>query len=352
MDPGYEIQTPSGTDLSKIVKVEGNVNSSIVGSYRLTYKATYNGVSKELIRIVHVVNGKISDYISELYKYKPVENGLINDNTEDKNIRYSGSNINNYVEFGNTDELWRIIGIFEVTTGSGNIEKLVKIVRNDSLGNMPWDSSDANNGFGINQWGPSTYENGSAYEGADLMLKMNDSYLNRTGEFSTTGINDLSDMMIETVVWHTGALDDVMASALTAYNAERGEITGKICTSGTECNDSVTRTTTWTGAIGLIYLSDYGYASANKSCRVNMGDDMDLSCDKNNWLHNNTHYWTMTPSANPDFSRDAHYVSAYGYMNNNPVSNNYNIRPSLYLKSNVVITDGDGTQSNPYKLSM
>ena len=44
------------------------------------------------------------------------------DNTVDENIRYYGSNPNNYVSFNN--ELWRIIGVF------GNN---VKLVRKDRL---------------------------------------------------------------------------------------------------------------------------------------------------------------------------------------------------------------------------
>ena len=44
------------------------------------------------------------------------------DNTVDENIRYYGSNPNNYVSFNN--ELWRIIGVF------GNN---VKLVRKDIL---------------------------------------------------------------------------------------------------------------------------------------------------------------------------------------------------------------------------
>ncbi len=44
-------------------------------------------------------------------------------------LRYTGKNPNNYVLFNN--ELWRMIGIFD-----GKI----KIIKNDSIKDMSWDS--------------------------------------------------------------------------------------------------------------------------------------------------------------------------------------------------------------------
>ena len=77
--------------------------------------------------------------------------------------------------------------------------------------------------------------------------------------------------MIENVVWNTGVIDlddpliydpdTEISNPVNWYNAERGNKTGKICTSGVECNDSVTRTTDWKGLVGLIYPSDYGYSA-------------------------------------------------------------------------------------------
>ena len=68
---------------------------------------------------------KATEYISNLYEYDG--EGLKKDNTPNENIRYYGSNPNNYVIFNN--ELWRIIGVF------GNN---VKLIRKDSLGRFSW----------------------------------------------------------------------------------------------------------------------------------------------------------------------------------------------------------------------
>ena len=77
-------------------------------------------------------NTKAVEYISNLYEYDGESNNLKIDNTVDQNIRYYGSNPNNYVKFNN--ELWRIIGVF------GNN---VKLVRKDRLGKLSWDSSES-----------------------------------------------------------------------------------------------------------------------------------------------------------------------------------------------------------------
>ena len=73
------------------------------------------------------------EYINGLYEYYGDSYNLKIDNTKDQNIRYYGSDPNNYVSFNN--ELWRIIGVFNDN---------VKLVRKDSLGNLSWDSSEEN----------------------------------------------------------------------------------------------------------------------------------------------------------------------------------------------------------------
>ena len=88
------------------------------------------------------------EYIKQQYEYDG--DGLKIDNTKDQNIRYYGSNPNNYVSFNN--ELWRIIGVF------GNN---VKLIRSESLGNLSWDSSEStiNSGWGVNEWSQSDLKN-------------------------------------------------------------------------------------------------------------------------------------------------------------------------------------------------
>ena len=135
---------------------EGNAKVSITGKGKFDGLKITNGTKEnaEVKEITKPTYGmKATEYITNLLEYNG--EGLKIDNTPDQNIRYYGSDPNNYVSFNN--ELWRIIGVF------GNN---VKLVRSESLGNISWDSSDStiNNGYGVNQWGESTYEDGSSYE--------------------------------------------------------------------------------------------------------------------------------------------------------------------------------------------
>ena len=302
------------------------------------------------------------EYINGLYEYYGDSYNLKIDNTKDQNVRYYGANPNNYVSFNN--ELWRIIGVFKDN---------VKLVRKDSLGNLSWDSSDEsiNGGTGINQWGESTYEDGSSYEGADLQVYLNKMYyggdttitcfnsLNNTETICPKDSNDkfltideTSKSLIDKHIWNTGAIEyNTRTDTLAFYNAERGTKTGKTCTGSTYCNDLIIRTTKWTGCIGLPYITDWAYASENSVCETNMATG---ECNKNNWLHKGSGWgnfiWYLSPKVG---SKPVWQIYGDGFTNVNSLA--YMDRfffPAIYLKSNVLIESGTGTSSNPYVLKL
>ena len=299
------------------------------------------------------------EHIIDLYSSEEtrISNGLKKDNTPDQNIRYYGSDPNNYVSFNN--ELWRIIGVF------GNN---VKLVRKDSLGELSWDSSDStiNSGNGINQWGESTYEDGSLYEGADLQVYLNKMYYggtsvtcyngknNQTTTCPTGTIDETSKSLIDYHIWNTGAIEyNTRTDTLAFYSAERGTTNGKICTSGTYCNDTVTRTTEWTGYIGLPYVTDWAYASSESVCETNM-QKQDSSnayiCKNNNWMQRSKLAYYFSPYAHGTFAGNAWSVSGAGYANRTYAASSRAVAPSIYLKSNVIIESGKGTSTDPYIL--
>ena len=336
---------------------DGNAKVSITGKGKFDGLKITNGTKEnaEVKEITKPTYGmKATEYITNLLEYDG--EGLKIDNTPDENIRYYGSNPNNYVRFNN--ELWRIIGVF------GNN---VKLVRSESLGNLSWDSSDStiNNGNGINQWGESTYEDGSYYEGADLQVYLNKMYYggdttvtcygstsNGTTTCPTGTIDETSKSLIDNHIWNTGAIEYMMRTdTLAFYQAERGSVNGKLCSSGTGCNDTVTRITTWTGYVGLPYATDWAYASSESVCETNM-QKQDSSnayiCNNNNWMQRNTWSWYLSPVGNLSYAFNAWFV--YGVGSYDGAARSYAVAPSIYLKSNVLIESGNGTSDSPYIL--
>ena len=309
------------------------------------------------------------EFITTLYSSEEGDShGLLKDPTVDENIRYSGSNPKNYIEFGNDGELWRIIGIFNVTDANGNTSQKLKIVRNSSIGSFSWDAT-GNNDYGINDWTKS-----------DLMQELNGDYLNynltenkinwynsiwdssaKKPVFRQTGvfnyqytIKEKYQAMISESVWNIGAneytgISPYTLKLITQYNAERGNITYQN-----------SRPTTWTGKIALIYASDYGYASTNEDCHENLRagityDENNILnydnglCKENNWLYKNIWYWTISPySAN---ETSIYHIYGKGAGNFDHAYSSTSVYPTTYLKSDTHFISGTGTQSDPYKLN-
>ena len=309
----------------------------------------------------------ISTYLTKLDKTK---NGLEVDETTDKNLRYVGASPKNYLKFN--DEIWRIIGVFNnITTideqENEKTESLVKIVRNDSLGNYSWDSSGSttNSGYGINEWSQ-----------ADLMYELNcdgkstkycrdditEGYLSNLTTGSTTWYNGSNNAKngpydyskniksnsidkVAKVRWNLGGYNTPSASALNMYNAERGTL------HISNPSDGITRKDYWEGKIALIYPSDYGYASTDKACRDSMSSETNnvYNCKNENWLFNSALQWTLSPySGSATIVFDVYSV---GYVNYNNAYSADGVRPVLFLKSDVVIAGGTGESiENAYTL--
>ena len=63
---------------------------------------------------------------------------------------------------------------------------------------------------------------------------------------------------------------------------------------------------------------------------------------------NNISYWILTPFN----TFNVYYVDIYDSVSSHISSDVHGIRPSLNLKSNVIITGGDGTKNNPFTLGL
>ena len=155
-------------------------------------------------------------------------------------------------------------------------------------------------------------------------------------------------------MWNLGAISvsDTMPLS-TMYRGERENQTGKICTFGNYCNDSIERNIIWIGKIGLIYPSDYAYASTDASCATDIYGT-DSTCNINNWLHpSDKNYWTIPPVSNSGSAAIVWNVAYIHQMYGSGVRYAQSVRPSLYLKSNVTfVGEGNGTEESPYILGI
>ncbi len=262
----------------------------------------------------------------------------------DNNIRYIGANPNNYVYFNCSDysnqsdstcEKWRIIGVFKnMTKEDGSKEDLVKIIRDDSLGNIAWDSNN------VNDWSK-----------ASLQTTLNGEYYN--GTYTTGALkNDSTRNAIESVVWNLGGTASYTSASNGLASHFYGYERGTTVYSGSP--------TTWPGRIALMYPSDYGYATSGNSTTDRAAclakelynwDGSDVSdCKNNDYLFKSSYpQWTLAPYSS--VSNGTFGVGSPGYVANYRANYVYFVRPVAFLKSNISITDvGNGTSESPYQL--
>ena len=330
---------------------------------------------------VYTVSNKTSDSCTYTLAY---------DGTTDNNLRYVGSNPCNYVKVDN--ELWRIIGVMNnIDDGTGKKETRIKLIRNESIGDYSWDTSasSVNIGDGVNEWSQADvmkllnpgYESESVGGSLYYNNSSGNCYSGRNNEttvcdFTSSGLKTNLKNLVGNTLWHTGSNDGVTYTYNNIitnkfYELERSSNNGKICESSAGarfyCNDTVTRTTTWNGKIGLMYPSDYGYATSGGSTSnrtscldkelYNWKDASD--CYNNDWLYNSSNrQWVLSPWASSNGSVYVFYVSAFssatledaGCVTTKSASFDGIVRPSVYLKSSTLILGGEGTLENPYTI--
>ena len=153
--------------------------------------------------------------------------------------------------------------------------------------------------------------------------------------------------MIGDAIWYTGAVNSTKnMTTIQSYVLERGNAV--VCTN---CNDGVTRKTKWLGKVGLIYPSDYGYSKKNKSCySISLyasGYD-NGACKNDTWMSASWDF-TISPYAN-EYS--VAIIASWNSQDSDWTSGANKTYPTLYLKSDVKITSGIGTSSNPFQLEL
>jgi len=282
--------------------------------------------------------------------------GIMLDNNGE--YRYYGANPNNYVSYN--DELWRIISVGNVKSSKTDTtgETRVKIVKADiltddnGLNKYSYDSSAStvNNGYGVNDWSQ-----------ADLMTELNTLYFNSTSgtcyteqsnatttcNFTNTGLSAEARNLTADALYYLGGSSTYLYPN-DYYTFERGTEVYDCSTDDGACP----RTTTWTGRVGIIYPSDYAYATDLSVCTKNPYKYDVINCKNNDWLLDKSNYqWTISSVSSTAYRAFGVHSSGHvydAYM----VNDAWGVRPVQYLRSEVTIVSGEGTSEKPYILGM
>ena len=274
--------------------------------------------------------------------------------------RYIGSSPNNYITFN--DEVWRIIGVFD-----GRI----KIIRQDSLGDMPFDCKKSGFlSYGSNDWsdsqlmymlnnnwlttGSDILKSGYAFDGTYVKdgngkiiyqkgckpVKTDGTTYSCTS--NTWSLNDQALTQIDRVTYYLGGTNSSESHNGASYYAfERGTTV------------YTNRPTNWSGYVGLAYPSDYIYTFANgvdETC-FNDGDICDSGTPTSSWMkimYGSNFQWLISPYSEDVYS--GFYVNTSGSVfSSGNLSNSSWVRPTVYLVSGIKL-EGEGTSSNPYQI--
>ena len=106
--------------------------------------------------------------------------------------------------------------------------------------------------------------------------------------------------------------------------------------------------------IGLMYLSDYGFAADQSGWTTNLynydgSDTNGTSIKTKNWLYLGSDEWTI--SRNSDGTDHAFIVNYIGDVRDSPVSISNGVRPAFNLESSVKYVSGSGSMSDPVRVT-
>ena len=296
--------TLSWDDTKKAVIVSGNLSDKCYVYFDLArFDETCDG-STLACRIAKQYTGTQGE--NSLYYH----NSTLTNGAGDNSYRYAGASdsVNNYICLGSDAttcpdaNLFRIIGVFGDQT---------KVIRAKSVGNQKWDTNNSNT------WASSS-----------LNTYLNGTYL--------TSLGTLAEK-IATTTWKVGggAYANISQSVpKTAYQYEVG---------------SSASTTTVDKKIGLMYVSDYGYAADQSGWTTKLSSYN--SNKSKNWL-NTGRYIEWTLSRNSDNTSNAFGVNSTGYVNYYYVYiNSFAVRPVFNLESSVKYVSGSGSMSDPVRVN-
>ena len=299
---------------------KGFISTTIVYSFFLVFLLILLYIVSDLVNnriLINALDDEIKNELSDenFGRFLTINAeglGLVKHNSSltngslDNSFRYIGSNPNNYVCFGSTlnpcpeNNLYRIIGIFN---------NQLKIIKNTMYSSQIFDSLKSN-----------------YYVSSDMHEYLNTVVLN---SFSSPW-NEL----IANHTWYVGGIDNTFTNSNVhdIYTYELG-------------NEKIASVYI-NAKIGLMYISDYGYAADTNYYNSALTGTA-------NWLYNNQNTWFMT--RNNSSNDTQYYLTNKGTIsiaNVSDTTSNFQVRPTFYLNSNVKKSGGTGTVSDPYRIEV
>ena len=297
------------------------------------------------------------DYVKAQYTGTQGDNNLylhdssLTNGAGDNSYRYAGSSdtTNNFVCFGYdsidgscpTDNLYRIIGVFD------NQVKLIKydyatptLLGTDgdysniySNSGMPGTTKGSNilSEIGVYHW---NYEaNTSKYDNVWSNSLLNKINLN-TNYLNNIGANWANRIALHT--WKVGgnSLAKIYDVPATTY---KNEIT------------SPAENTTYEAKVGLMYVSDYGFAAAASNWSTKLSSYDNKLVTSLNWMYMGLREWVISCAS--EYSDRTYYINYQGNSDYGYSSYAFAICPTFYLKSNISYLFGSGDILSPIILS-
>ena len=261
----------------------------------------------------------------------------------DNSYRYAGASksVNNFVCFGSTtnpcptDNLYRIIGV---------IDGKVKLIKYDyatstllgtdgdySGSDTPYTNYYKGSLTSIDQYSWNNVTNKNTWSESNLnKINLNTNFINNIG---STWANKIA-----TTTWKVGGntFDNIGSSVPSI--AYQNEIVAPA------------ENTTYDAKIGLMYVSDYGFAASPSAWTTTLynydgNDAKGTSIKTINWMYMGYYDWMI--SRNSDDSYYAFIVTRVGNVHFYDVCHYSGVRPSFNLLSSITYVSGSGSAVDP-----
>ena len=259
----------------------------------------------------------------------------------------SWNQVDNFVCFGTdaspcpSDNLYRIIGVID-----GKVKLIKYDYANSNLLGTNGDyvaSKTPSSNYKGSLTSVNTYYWNYKADTSNYNNTWSTSLLNKTN-LNTNFINNIGTTWankIVTTTWKVGGNTWANIAKSTPSVAYQNEIV-----SPDAGEYSTTGETEYSAKIGLMYVSDYGFAASPSAWTLILNSYFDVAGI--NWMYMGFYEWTI--SRDSDNSGYAFSVSS-GSVSNDFVSRSYAVRPVFNLLSSTTYVSGSGSMSDPVRIN-